>query len=100
MGRLTCMPWFNSKKNTYAQIVDYSTSPIHKTHVNSTAILKLHAPPPTPNHTSKKMESSANGELSRWTEDRREEVNRQLMTLMQRRLTAEVRTRLLLSLRN
>ncbi|BAP91259.1 AC4 protein [Corchorus golden mosaic virus [Bangladesh:Sirajganj:2013]] len=100
MGRLTCMPWFSSRRNSSAQIVDYSTSPIRRTHGNSTATLKLRAPPPTPNHILKKTECSANGALSRWTADRREAVNRQLTRLMQRRLTAEVRTRLLLSLRS
>ncbi|AAU29407.1 C4 protein [Corchorus yellow vein virus - [Hoa Binh]] len=94
MALRICMPWFNSRRSTDARTADCSIYPIQIHHNNTIVIYRLHAPPPTPNRTSKKMEYSANGVNSRSTADHPEEDNNPQTMHTLKHLTAEVRTKL------
>ncbi|ABY60979.1 C4 protein [Tomato leaf curl Ghana virus] len=95
MGNLICMRSFNSRGNTNAKITDSSTwYPRPGQHISIQTFRELN-PAPTSSPISIKTETPLNGESFRSTEDRQEEDNNLPMTLTPRRLTQEVRQKLL-----
>nr|BAA33989.1 C4 [Tobacco leaf curl virus] len=99
-GLLTCIPFFNSKGNSNAQIRDSSTwYPQIGQHISIATFRELN-PAPTSSPTSRRTVNSPTGENSRSMGEVQEVDSNQPMTLTPRQLTLEVSQRLLGSLRN
>ncbi|ALV85586.1 ac4 protein [Pavonia mosaic virus] len=84
MEHLISMLCCSSKESSSARIVDSSTCDIPNIQMSVMGNTNRVNPPPTPNHTSRRVEITSNGVLFRSTADLLEEVNRQLMMQQQR----------------
>nr|UYS88298.1 C4 protein [Tomato yellow leaf curl virus] len=95
MGNHISMCLSSSKASSTAKIRDSSTwSPQTGQHISIQTFRELN-PAPTSSPISTRMETHWNGESFRSTEDLQEEDNNLQTTLTPRRLTQEVRQRLL-----